>query len=154
MTDNANGRPAPTLLPTSASAGVQRAVRNWLQTCTELPSDAGSLTYEDLRENETCICVAMMQAPAYVIRYIMGGYKAEYRFRVIYRVQPTDDGDMLDAVEALSAIGGWCETAAPPDLDGAVNEHVERTSDATILAAYEDGSNDYSIDLTLTWEVF
>ena len=153
MTDNANGRPAPTLLPTAAFVGAKRALKTWINTCPALPEGL-TATYEDLPANEVGICVATMQAPAYLSRYIMGGYKAEYRFRVIYRVQPTDDGDMLDAVETLDAIGGWCETAAPPDLDGAVNEHVERTSDTTILAAYEDGSNDYSIDLTLTWEVF
>ena len=153
MTDQTNGRRAPTLLPTTASSGVQRALKAWINSCTELPAGL-TVTYEDLPANEVGICVATMQAPAYVARYITGGYKAEYRFRIIYRLQPTDDGDMLDAVETLAAIGGWCETAVPPDLDGAVNEHVERTSDASILAAYEDGSNDYSIDMTLTWEVF
>lgn len=150
---NKNEKPRA-LLPVSAADGVQRAVKRWLNASGKLPRGAGSASFEDLRENESGICFATVQAPAYAARYILGGYRAEYRFRLIYRVLPTGDADMLDAVEALTELGAWCETAAPPDLSGAVNEHVVRTSDAAILAAYEDGTNDYSIDLTLSWEVF
>ena len=143
-----------TFLPAATAVGVQRAVKTWLNTCPDLPASAGAVTFEDLPGNGSGLTFTTSQSPAYAARYVTGGYKAEYRFRVIYRVLPSDDGDMLDAVEALTAIAAWCETAAAPTLDGAVNVHVIRTSDVTILAAFEDGSNDYSIDLTLTWEVF
>lgn len=143
-----------TLLPAAAAAGVQRAVRTWLNTCPELPADIRGVSFEDLQENESGICFATIQSPVYAERYILGGYKAEYRFRIIYRVLPTDDGDMLDAVETLAAVGAWCESADPPELTGAVNEHVSRTSDAAILAAYDDGCSDYSMDMTFSWEVF
>lgn len=142
------------LLPMSARAGVQRAVKTWLNTCDVLPAQIASVSFEDLRENDSGICFATVQAPAYAAKYVLGGYKAEYRFRIIYRVLPSDDSDMLDAVEALTNIGAWCETAAPPTLTGAVNVHVKCSTDAAILAVYEDGSNDYSIDMTMTWEVF
>ena len=149
-----NNAAPPSLLPTNVSVGVQRAVKTWLNTCTELPDSAGEVTFENLPANDSGIAFTTVQAPAYAAKYILGGYRGEYRFRVIYRVLPSDDSDMLDAVEVLTAIGGWCETATPPALNGAVNVHVSRTSDAAIIAAYDDGSNDYSIDLTLTWEVF
>lgn len=149
-----NQEAPPALLPTAAAVNVQRAVKTWLNTCPDLPAAAPTVTFEDLSANDCGLTFTTAQSPAYAARYILGGYKGEYRFRVIYRVLPSDDGDMLDAVEALTAIAAWCETAAPPALDGAVNTHVVRTSDVTILAAYDDGSNDYSIDLTLTWEVF
>lgn len=141
------------LLATTAAAAVQRTVRTWLNTCPALPLRM-TVSFEDLPENNTGLCFATVQAPAYAARYITGGYRAEYRFRVIYRVLPSDDADMLDAVETLTAIGSWCETAAPPSIAGAVNEHVSRQNDAAILAAYEDGSSDYGIELTLSWEVF
>ena len=141
------------LLPTSTTINIQRALRTWLNTCTELPTGM-TISFEDLQDNETCMCFASIQAPAYVARYILGGYKAEYKFRIIYRVLPSDDDDMLTAVEDLTDVGAWCETATPPTIEGATNISIKRTSDAAILAAYEDGSNDYSIELTLTWEVF
>ena len=144
----------PTLLPAEVSVGVQRAVKTWLNACPSLPAAAGTVTFENLPANDPGLAFTTMQAPAYAARYISGGYRGEYRFRIVYRVLPTDDGDMLDAVEALTGIGAWCETTTPPALDGAINVHVTRNTDAAILAAFEDGSNDYSIDLTLTWEVF
>lgn len=148
-----NVRPR-TLLPTDAASGVQRAVRDWIGASDALPSGVGAVTFEDLPDNDAGLCVATVQAPAYAARYILGGYRAEYRFRVIYRVLPSGDGDMLDAVEALTAVAAWCESAAPPSLAGAENAHVTRNTDAAILAAYDDGSSDYGVDLTLSWEVF
>ena len=153
MNEN-NRQRAPSLLPVAASTGVQRAVKIWLNTCTDIPADVGSVSFENLKENESGICIATMQTPFYAEKYTLGGYRAEYKFRIVYRVLPSDDSDILDAVEALETVAGWCETADPPEMEGAVNERVSRASDVAILAAYEDGSNDYFIDLTLSWEVF
>lgn len=136
------------LLPLAVAVNVQRAVKTWL--AKEYPA----ITFENLPENDTGICYATIQSPAYAARYISGGYKAEYRFRIITRVLPSDDADMLNAVEALAAVGTWMESTTPPTLDtGCVNVRIERTSDVAILTAYEDGCNDYGIDYILSWEV-
>lgn len=141
------------LLSAASAASVVRAVKAWLNTCDEIPSGL-SVTFEDLAENGVGLCFSTEQAAVYAARYITGGYRAEYRFRVIYRVLPSDDGDQMDAVELLTAICAWCETAAPPDIGGAVNEKITRTSDAAVLSVYEDGCTDYGASLMLTWEVF
>lgn len=141
------------LLSAASAASVVRAVKAWLNTCDELPRGL-SVSFEDLAENGVGLCFSTEQAAVYAARYIAGGYRAEYRFRVIYRVLPSDDGDQMDAVELLTAICAWCETAAPPDIGGAVNEKITRTSDAAVLAVYEDGCTDYGASLMLTWEVF
>lgn len=141
------------LLSADSAASVVRAVKAWLNTCDEIPRGL-SVTFEDLAENGVGLCFSTEQAAVYAARYIAGGYRAEYRFRVIYRVLPSDDGDQMDAVELLTAICAWCETAAPPDIGGAVNERITRTSDAAVLAVYEDGCTDYGASLMLTWEVF
>lgn len=141
------------LLSAASAASVVRAVKAWLNTCDELPRGL-SVSFEDLKENDVGLCFSTEQAAVYAARYIAGGYRAEYRFRVIYRVLPSDDGDQMDAVELLTAICAWCETAAPPDIGGAVNEKITRTSDAAVLSVYEDGCTDYGASLMLTWEVF
>lgn len=141
------------LLSAASADSVVRAVKTWLNTCTEVPAGM-TVSFEDLAENEPGLCFSTEQAAVYAARYITGGYRAEYRFRVIYRVLPSDDGDQMDAVELLTAICAWCETAAPPDISSAVNEKITRQSDAAVLAVYEDGCTDYGASLTLTWEVF
>ena len=154
MEANANNRNrAPALLPLNEAVGVQRAVHTWLNTCTELPTGMG-VSFEDLAENAAGYAMASVQSPAYAARYILGGYQGEYRFRVIARALPSDGGDMLDAVEGLAKIAGWCESADPPTLDGAVNTHIKRNTDAAAIAAYDDGCIDYAVELTFTWEVF
>lgn len=141
------------LLSAASAASVVRSVKTWLNTCTEIPTGM-TVSFEDLAENEPGLCFSTEQAAVYADRYITGGYRAEYRFRVIYRVLPSDDGDQMDAVELLTAICAWCETAASPDISNAVNEKITRQSDAAVLAVYEDGCTDYGASLTLTWEVF
>ena len=141
------------LVEVSTALDAQRAVKTWLNTCTKLPTGM-TVSFEDLPENDVGICFVTEQAPAYTARYIAGGYKAEYRFRIIYRVLPTDDGDMLDAVETLAKIAEWCTTATPPDVTNAINETITRTSDVAVMNVYEDKTTDYSVSLTLTWEVF
>lgn len=141
------------LLNARTAMSVVRAVKAWLNTCSELPAGM-AFTFEDLPEDASALAFTTDQAAAYAARYIGGGYRGEYRFRLIYRVLPSDDGDILTAVETLTAICAWCETAAPPALDNAVNERITRTSDVAVLGVYEDGSSDYSASLTFTWEVF
>lgn len=141
------------LLSAASAASVVRAVKTWLNTCTEIPTGM-TVSFEDLAENKPGLCFSTEQAAVYAARYIGGGYRAEYRFRVIYRVLPSDDGDQMDAVELLTAICAWCETAAPPDISDAVNEKITRQSDAAVLAVWEDGCTDYGASLMLTWEVF
>lgn len=140
------------LLPAGSAASVVRAVKAWINACPVLPRGV-TVSFEDLKEDAFGVCFSTDQSAAYAARYVTGGYRAEYQFRIICRVLPTDDGDMLDAVELLTAISAWCETAAPPEITGAVNEKITRTSDAAILAVYEDGCSDYGTQLTLTWEV-
>lgn len=143
-----------TLRPLAAESAeaIHRALHDWLNGCPELPPGV-EVTFESLPENARGLCFSTDQAPIYVARYILGGYKAQYQFRLIYRVLPSDDSDILDAVEVLTKISAWCAEASPPTIENAATVKVSRTSDAAILAAYEDGCNDYGTTLTMTWEV-
>ena len=144
---------AAEFLTGDAAAVAQRAVKTWINTCTELPQGV-AVSFENLEENAVGICFSTEQSPMFAAKYILGGYKAQYQMQIIYRVLPSDDGDMLDAVDTLTAISAWChEHAASLALEGAVNIHIERTSDAAILSAYEDGTSDYGCGITITWEV-
>lgn len=141
------------LLSAASAASMVRAVKAWLNTCPEIP-EGMSVTFEALPANDAGLCFSTEQAALYAARYVLGGYRAEYRFRIIYRVLPGSDDEQMAAVETLTAICAWCETSAPPELEDAVNEKITRTSDAAVLAVYEDDCTDYGASLTLTWEVF
>lgn len=144
---------AGNLITGPKAKAIHSAVKTWLNSCTELPTGI-SVSFEDLPENAVGICFSTDQSPVYATRYITGGYRAQYLFQVIYRVLPSDDSDMLDAVDVLTDISAWCETAAPPVIENAVNIRVERTSDVAVIAVYEDGTSDYGCGITITWEEF
>lgn len=145
---------ADKLLARAEAAAAHRAVKAWLNGCEALPEGL-AVSFEDLAEKEMGLCFSTDQSPVYAARYITGGYKAQYQMQIIYRVLPSDDGDMLDAVELLTDISAWCaENENSLSIPGAASVRVERTSDAAVLGVYEDGTSDYGCGITITWEVF
>ena len=140
------------LLPWQESEQVQRALLEWIMTYPELPA---AISFESLPENGPGLCLSTIQAAHRLKSYIAGGYLAQYQFNLIYRIQPTDDEDQLAAVELLNRIGAWAEQKeTKPNLpDRASVRQIVRTNNAAIFAAYEDGSRDYQIAMTMTWEV-
>lgn len=142
------------LLSRAEAQEVHHAVKTWLNTCTELPIGV-AVSFENLKENDVGLCFSTDQSPVYAARYITGGFRAQYQMQIIYRVLPTDDSDVLAAVDDLTAISAWCaENADALAITGAVNVRIERTSDAAVLAVYEDGTSDYGCGITITWEEF
>lgn len=131
---------------------VQRAVVEWVNTC---PEAFGSVTYEALPDDAAGMCVTTVQPPYKARRYISGGYLGSYQFGIIYRVQPSDSDDQLNAVEVLNRIAAWTEqNPKKPNLtEKARVRSIRRDNGASLLAAYEDGTKDYQITITMQWEV-
>lgn len=131
---------------------VQRSLLEWLNTCPVKPFQIG---YENLPKDDAGICISTIQAPYKIRSYILGGYLAQYQFKIIYRTLPSDDEDQLDAVETLDKIGAWAEqqTKMPELPEPAHMRSVERDNNAAVFAAYDDGSRDYQILMSMTWEV-
>lgn len=130
---------------------VGRALLVWLNTCPEKPE---RISFEYLPEDQPGLMMSTIQAAYKTRQYILGGYEAQYQFKLVYRVQPDDNDSRLAADETLNAIGTWAERAeTKPDLGSAIIKSVKRTSNASLFAVYEDGSRDHQILMTLTYEV-
>ena len=131
---------------------VVENVKTWLNTCTLKPF---TFSYEDLPANDAGICLSSRQTAYYLKRYIMGGYKAQYQFQLIYRILPTSDTETVDAIELLNSIADWCEDNASSlvVVGTTVAQKITKDTNASVLAVYEDGARDYDVSLTLTWEV-
>lgn len=140
------------LIPWEEAERAQRSLLEWLNTYPEKPYQIG---YENLPKDDAGICISTIQAPFRLRAYILGGYLAQYQFSVIYRTLPSDDDDQLDAVETLDKLGAWAEQQEiMPELPQPARiRSVERDSNAAVFAAYDDGSRDYQIKMSMTWEV-
>lgn len=131
---------------------VGRALLVWLNKCPDKP--VGKINFEFIPQDNAGMMMSTIQATLKTREYIFGGYEAQYQFALIYRIKSGGNDDRLSANEALNAIGAWAErNPEKPDLGNAVVRSVRRTSNASLLAVYEDGSRDHQILMNLTYEV-
>lgn len=141
---------------------ISRNVLIWLNTFPDIPDAvlAGNpmtpINFEFLTDNMPCMALSTIQAPYIVERYIIGGYKAEYQFKVIYRIIPgTTSGPdkRLKADELLDRLGDWVSWGKP-DLGPGINAlKVEATTRSSLFAMYENGDEDHQILCKMQYEV-
>ena len=103
---------------------------------------------------ESGMALSTIQGTYIVKKYILGGYQAEYQFKIIYRIKPGNSNDKrLKADEMLNQFGDWARTQKPDLGDGINSLKVEPTTQSSKFAAYEDGYEDYQILMKLLYEV-
>lgn len=141
--------------PVSATerAQIDRSVLVWLNTFPDSP--VATIKTEPLLPINAAGMALSSITNAYINKsYILGGYQAEYSFKIIYRIRPLNSIDArLSAVELLNEMGDWCGRNKP-DLGEKIRVlKVEPTSQAELYAPYENGDEDYQILMKLTYEV-
>lgn len=156
-----NDKPRP-LVAAEEEDKISRNVLIWLNTFPDIPDAviAGNpltpINFEFLTDNMPCMALSTIQAPYITAKYIYGGYRAEYQFKVIYRIIPgtTSSPDKrLKADELLDRMGDWMRRGAP-DLGEGINAlRVEATTRSSKFAEYENGDEDHQILMKMTYEV-
>lgn len=141
---------------------ISRNVLIWLNTFPDIPDSVLSgnpmtpINFEFLMDNRPCMALSTIQAPYIVERYIVGGYKAEYQFKVIYRIilgTTSSPDKRLKADELLDRLGDWVQQGKPDLGPGIRALKVEATTRSSLFAMYENGDEDHQILMKLTYEV-
>ena len=131
---------------------VSRKLLVWLNTYPEKPVDL--IRFEFLPSDTTAMAMSTIQAAYILQKYILGGYKAEYQFKLIYRIKPGNSNDKrLKADELLDALGDWTIGQRPDIGEGKTVVSVEPTTRSSLFAVYENGDEDHQILMKLTYEV-
>ena len=132
---------------------VSRKLLIWLNAFPNKPVDL--IRFEFLPAETESMAISTIQAAYIVKRYILGGYQAEYQFKVIYRVKPGNSNDKrLKADELLNALGDWAESETPPDVgEGRRVIRIEPTTRSSLFAMYENGDEDHQILMKMNYEV-
>ena len=131
---------------------VSRKLLVWLNTYPEKPVDL--IRFEFLPADTTAMAMSTRQAAYILKKYILGGYKAEYQFKLIYRIKPGNSNDKrLKADELLDALGDWTIGQRPDIGEGKTVVSVEPTTRSSLFAVYENGDEDHQILMKLTYEV-
>lgn len=139
------------LVAAEEQSKISRGVLSWLNTCPFNPDLR--MSYE-LLGDEGGLALSTTQAAYKTASYIYGGYRAQYQFRVIYRLRPETNDERLSAEEIVNSIGAWAEVYADLlKIDGICIQSVRRDTVAALYARYEGGVEDYQILMTMIYEV-
>ena len=146
-----------TLVAAEEADKISRSMLVWANTFPDKPVTVIKYEFLDIDEasgDDTAMALSTIQGTYITRQYIIGGYQAEYQFKIIYRIQPgTSNDKRLQADEMLNRFGDWARTQKP-DLGEGINAlRVEPTTQSSKFAQYEDGYEDYQILMRLTYEV-
>lgn len=140
------------LVEAEEEAQISRKVLVWLNTFPDKPVDF--INYEYLKNDTVCMALSTIQGTYIVTRYILGGYVAEYQFKLIYRIRPGNSMDKrLKADELLDDLGDWASRRKPDIGEGIRVIRTEPTTRSSLFAVYENGDEDHQIFMKLTYEV-
>lgn len=154
MSGTENGQAPRRFVSAAEQDDVVRAVLSRLNTCPSLP--AGALRYQLLEAGVPNMALRIVQGTYKTKEYILGGYKAQLDFSIAYRVQPADSGNLrLEADADLNALADWAaDPANAPALgERFCNVSIKQNSRARLIAAWDTGDEDHSVELNLTYEV-
>lgn len=154
MTSNEKKR---TLVAAEEVDKISRSMLVWANTFPDKPVTIIKYEFLDIDEasgDDAAMALSTIQGTYITRQYIIGGYQAEYQFKIIYRIKPgTSNDKRLQADEMLNRFGDWARTQRPDLGDGINALRVEPTTQSSKFAAYEDGYEDYQILMRLTYEV-
>ena len=139
-------------IPASEEDQISRKMLVWLNTFPQKPVDL--IRFEFLPADSAAMAMSTIQAAYIVKKYILGGYQAEYQFKVIYRIKPGNSNDKrLKADELLNALGDWALTQTPDIGTGRRVIRVEPTTRSSLFAMYDNGDEDHQILMKMNYEV-
>lgn len=146
-----------TLVAAEEADKISRSMLVWANTFPDKPVTIVKYEFLDIDEasgDDAAMALSTIQGTYITRQYIIGGYQAEYQFKIIYRIKPgTSNDKRLQADEMLNRFGDWARTQRPDLGDGINALRVEPTTQSSKFAAYEDGYEDYQILMRLTYEV-
>lgn len=151
----ANDKPKK-LVSAAEEDKISRAMLVWLNTWPDKPVNL--IRYEflpaDVGTNGE-MALSTIQSAYIVRRYIYGGYRAEYQFKIIFRLKAgTSTDKRLKADELLNRLGDWVMEQPHPDIgEGRHIVRIEPTTRSSLFALYDNGEEDHQILMKMNYEV-
>lgn len=133
---------------------VSRRFLGWLNTFPEIPVSIELINYEYMPVDAVGMALSTIQGTYIVERNIIGGYVAEYQFKIIYRVKPGKTPDArLKADELLDRLADWACAQKPDIGSGLLVQELEQTTRSSLFAELQNGWEDHQIFMRMTYKV-
>lgn len=140
-------------VPSYEQEQVSRGLLAWLNQYPDFPAEVKRFDFEYLDDNKPGMALSTIQGTYIIKRYVGGDYTAEYQFKLIYRGQPTTNGDRLKMDEVLDAIGDWAAHRRDgPDIGaGKRMQRMTVNARSSLFGRYDNGDEDHQILMTLNY---
>lgn len=150
LVEQKNSREA---VPSYEQEQVSRGLLAWLNRYPDFPAGVRRFDFEFLEEDKPCMALSTIQGTYITKRYVGGDYMAAYPFKLIYRGQPTTNGDRLKMDEALDAIGDWAaHNRTKPDIGkNKTMQRIAVNAQSSLFGRYDNGDEDHQILMTMTY---
>ena len=120
----------------------------WLNDYPDKPLDV-----KDFLGKTSGLARGDIQGAFKVAEYIYGGYKAQYQIELVYRLIAENVDERIEADSLLDSIAEWMEENTPAPPEGVTWWKAKRNNVAAHVASYDNGAEDHSIQITITYEV-
>ncbi len=151
-------------VPSYEQEQVSRGLLAWLNQYTGFPAGVKRFDFEFLEEDKPCMALSTIPGTYIIKRYVGGDYRAGYQFKLIYRGQPTTNGDRLKMDEVLDAIGDWaarsCRERNPrlwdkPNIGaGKQIQKITVNARSSLFGRYDNGdagnTAEFDVDISAT----
>lgn len=140
------------MTPAYEPPAVARRLLAWLDGCPCRPA-ALPVLYGMGEGGAPALALLALPGGAPARRYITGGGREEYRFKLVYRLSAGPGSHArLQADEALEGMARWMCAHAPDLGEGTAAARVELATHPAMAAA-RDGDEDHEICFILRYEV-
>lgn len=137
---------------------IAKVMRDHLNTWHKKPAD---FMLEDLGKKAPSIMLQQLASAEKRRVYINGSYIGVWSFAVYMRVNAKDTASRLDAIACLTELSEWFQKTnsvndyinLPHIDDNRKATKIEMTSNPTLAARYDDGTEDYQAFFTLEYQV-
>lgn len=140
-------------VPTYEQEQVSRGLLSWINQYKNFPVGVKKVSFEHLEDDKPCMTLSTIQGTYVTKRYLGGDYMAEYQFAIIYRGQPTTDGDRLRLNEILDAFGDWAaRRREKPNIgENKQTMKIVINARASTIGRNDNGDEDCQILMTMTY---
>ena len=127
------------MLSISEQESISETVLRMVAQFPEMPKGLVPL-WQDMPKKEG-IGIFTMQGAAYLSKDILGGFKAQFPFRLLYRSVETGNSEAIASQGILEKLSEWLENMEYPALtDGRKIEEITRKSPVFLAGKDEAGT--------------
>lgn len=144
----------PTPLSLTDIATISEAVLEMVKKYPDLPFTATStnVLWQSLAKTES-IGIYTLQGAIYLRKYVSGTYVAQFPFRVIYKVNPTNTKARINKETFMDGLSNWLPGCTATFTDKKITlEKIERTSPVYKSDADADGYEQYTFTMNLVYQ--